>query len=117
MGAGLVLVKPWETPDRPPSLTGLSLVSGNEVLQVSWDASPSRDTFQFGYSIRWKRSSQSWDDATTKTLDDSTTSFTITGFTNNTAYDVQIEAHNLGGTSSEVVATATPRTIHSSGIE
>ena len=107
--AGCRLAEPWYTPDPPTSPTGLSLVSGNRSLEVSWDASPSKDTFQFGYSLRWKRSSQSWDDAMTETLDDSTTSYSIAGLSNNTAYDVQIEAHNLGGTSSEVAATATPR--------
>ena len=97
MVAGFALVKPWETPDPPPSPTGLSLVAGDGVLAVSWDASPSKDTFQFEYLLRWKRSSQSWADATIKTLGDSTTSYTITGLVNDTAYDVQIEAQNLGG--------------------
>ncbi len=107
--AGCRLAEPWYTPDPPTSPTGLRLVPGNRSLEVSWDGSPSKDTFQFGYSLRWKRSSQSWDDATTAALDDSTTSYRITGLSNSTAYDVQIEAHNLGGTSSEVAATATPR--------
>ena len=111
MVAGFVLVKPWETPDVPPSPTGLSLVAGDEVLAVSWDASPSKDTFQFEYLLHWKRSSQSWDDATTKKLGDSTTTYTITGLTNDTAYNVRIEAQNLGGSSREVEATATPRAV------
>ena len=117
MVVGFVLVQPWETPDVPPSPTGLSLVAGDEVLQVSWDESPSKDTFQFEYLLRWKRSSQPWDDATIKKLGDSTTSYTITGLVNDTAYDVRIEAQNLGGDSAAVEASATPRADHRSGIE
>ncbi len=109
MVAGFFFVRPWETPDPPRTPTGLSLASGNEVLVVSWDPSPSRDTFQFEYLLRWKRSSQSWDDATTKKLGDSTTTYTITGLTNDTAYNVWIEAQNLGGDSAAVEASATPR--------
>ena len=111
MVVGFVLVQPWETPDVPPSPTGLSLVVGDEVLAVSWDASPSKDTFQFEYLLRWKRSSQSWDDATRRTLGDSTTSYTITGLTNDTAFNVRIEAQNLGGDSAAVEASATPRAV------
>ncbi len=107
--AGCNLAKPWYTPDVPPTPTGLSLVSGDASLVVSWDPSPSRDTFQFEYRLRWKRSSQSWDDATTKKLGDSTTTYTITGLTNDTAYNVWIEAQNLGGDSAAVEASATPR--------
>ncbi len=101
-------VESWYTPDRPLTPTGLALVAGDESLEVLWDASPSKDTFEFGYELRWKRSTQAWNDANTKTLSDSTTSYRITGLTNNTAYNVTIEAHNLGGTSSEATATATP---------
>ena len=109
--AGCRLAESWYTPDVPPTPTGLSLVSGDMSLVVSWDASPSKDTFQFEYLLHWKRSSQSWDDATTKKLGDSTTTYTITGLTNDTAYNVRIEAQNLGGSSREVEATATPRAV------
>ena len=101
-------VESWYTPDPPFAPTGLVLAAGDESLDVSWDASPSKDTFEFGYELRWKRSVQSWKDTNKKKLSDSTTSYRITGLTNNTAYDVTIEAYNLGGTSSEVTATATP---------
>ena len=109
--AGCTAAEPWYTPDVPPSPTGLSLVAGDESLAVSWDASPSKDTFQFEYLLRWKLSSQSWDDATRRTLGDSTTAYTITGLVNDTAYDVQIEAQNLGGDSAAVEASATPRAV------
>ena len=105
----VTLAKPWHTPDAPPQPTGLSLVSGDGSLHVSWDASPSRDTFRFGYDLRWKRSTQSWDDATIKKLGDSVTSYRITGLTNGIVYDVHFRARNLGGTSASVVASATPQ--------
>ena len=105
----VTLARPWHTPDAPPQPTGVTLVPSDGSLQVSWDASPSRSTFQFGYKLFWKRSSQSWGDATTKQLDDSATSYTITGLSNGIVYDMQFRAHNLGGTSASVVASATPQ--------
>ena len=105
----VTLAKPWHTPDAPPPPTGLSLVSGDKSLQVSWDASPSKDTFRFGYQLFWKRSTQAWGDATTKKLGDSVTSYRITGLTNGIVYDIQFRAHNLGGTSATVTASATPQ--------
>ena len=103
------LAEPWYTPDAPPRPTGLRLLPANRSIQVSWNPSPSRHTFRFGYDLRWKRSTQSWDDATIKKLGDSVTSYRITGLTNGTVYNVRLEAHNLGGDSADVTATATPR--------
>ena len=100
---------PWYTPDAPLKPTGLTLVSRNRSLNVFWDASPSRHTFRFGYDLSWKRSSQSWDDATKKALGDSVTSYRITGLSNGTVYNVRLEARNLGGDSSDAIASATPR--------
>ena len=105
----VTLAKPWHTPDAPLQPTGLTLVSDDGSLQVSWDASPSRGTFRFGYLLRWKSSTQSWDDATIKKLGDSATSYMITGLTNGTVYNVLLNAHNLGGYSTEVTAIATPQ--------
>ena len=105
----VTLAKPWHTPDAPPQPTGLTLVSDDGSLQVSWDASPSKDTFRFGYQLFWKRSTQAWGDATTKKLGDSVTSYRITGLTNGIVYDIQFRAHNLGGTSATVTASATPQ--------
>ena len=105
----VTLAKPWYTPDAPLQPTGLRLVSDDGSLQVSWDASPSRHTFRFGYELSWKRSTQSWDDATTKDFGDSVTSYRITGLTNGTVYNVRLEAHNLGGNSSDAIAFATPQ--------
>ena len=105
----VTLAKPWHTPDAPPQPTGVTLVPVNGSIQVSWDASPSRNTFQFGYDLRWKPASQAWDDATTIKLGDSVTSYRITGLTNDTVYNVELEAHNLGGTSKEVTASTTPQ--------
>ena len=105
----VTLAKPWHTPDAPLQPTGLRLVSDDGSLNVSWDASPSRHTFRFGYELSWKRSTQSWDDATTKDFGDSVTSYRITGLTNGTVYNVRLEAHNLGGNSSDAIAFATPQ--------
>ena len=103
---------PASAPD-PPS--GLSVAAGDKQIAVSWSASATTPVDGFGYRVRWKLATQTWDDV--RDWDhmedlqhgvDLATSWTITGLANGSAHDVRVAAYNTVGFSVWVTAQATP---------
>ena len=82
------------TPDAP---TNLTLTRGNTQIEVTW-VIPSNNggSAVTGYSVQYKAGTSSvWLDTTHSGTG---TSFTITGLTNGTEYDVRVAAINAAGT-------------------
>ena len=121
-------VSPWSTsslgtPVRPTTTPGAptspSVSPGNAQLVVSWSA-PAGNVVATGYDVRHITSSSSdKSDGNWTVIPDAWTSndgaltYTITGLTNGTQYDVQVRADNgnTGAWSNTVVQT--PRTVPS----
>ena len=74
-------------------VTGVTVTSGNARLVVNWAAVDNAT----GYKVQWKSGSQSYDTTRQATITPgTTTSHTITGLTNGTAYTVQVTATRTG---------------------
>ena len=97
------------TDDDPGPPTGLGVAAGDAQLALSWTAptdtgAPSASLS--GYDIQYKTSTAAvW---LTKTHTGTTTSTTITGLVNGTAYDMQVRAKNSSGVSEWVSGSGTP---------
>ena len=107
--ADTVTATPIAVPDAP---TGLAGTAGDAQVALSWD-DPS-DTSITGYEYRvgttatdgtvtW---SPDWTDIANS--DDQTTSYTVTGLTNGTAYTFEVRAVNASGDGAATSTTATP---------
>jgi hypothetical protein len=97
---------PMATPDAP---TGLSAISGNGHVLLSWTApANSGESFIDGYKV--------YQDGVEVTDLGASTFITITGLTNNHTYSFTVAAHNAlnnfkeGSQSSSVLATPIPET-------
>ncbi len=109
---------PAKVPDAPsvPSLT-----VGNQQLSVSWTAPDANGADISDYDVQYRACTAtpksctssptwgSWTDRTGETTSDTATKVTVTGLTNDTAYQVQVRAANSVGDSSwSASAKATP---------
>ncbi len=92
----------------PGQVTGLAAAAGNTSVTLSWN-DPNNAAIA-GYEYR-RKSGGAYGAWTAMTgADASTTGYTVSGLTNNTAYTFQVRASNMGGVglaSSEVSATPT----------
>ncbi len=99
----------------PGSVSGLSASAGVGEIAVSWTASATTPGAGFGYRVQWMSGAQSW--AESEAADqfedlehgsDLATSYTISGLSGGSAYDVRVAAFNAEGFSDWVSGTATP---------
>ena len=77
----------------PGQVTGVEVTPGTGRLKVDWNAVTNAD----GYKVQWKSGTETFTSAAANSREatvtsGSTTSHTITGLTNGTAYDVQVIA-------------------------
>ena len=118
-----------ETPSAPASgtpvavpgqVTGVRITPGTGRLTVAWDTATDADVYTDadGYKVQWKSRAETFADAATAGREatvssGSTTSHTITGLTNGTAYDVQVIATRTnaedGTPSAPASGTPSPR--------
>ena len=118
-----------ETPSAPASgtpvavpgqVTGVRITPGTGRLTVAWDTATDADVYTDadGYKVQWKSGAETFADAATAGREatvssGSTTSHTITGLTNGTAYDVQVIATRTnaedGTPSAPASGTPSPR--------
>ncbi len=91
----------------PAAPTGLMARAGDARVTLTWD-DPDNDSIT-GYEYQQRTSGGSWGGWTDFTSDADTTTLTVTGLTNGTAYEFQLRAVNTSGASaaSETVS-ATP---------
>ena len=89
----------------PPSVpTGLAATPDDEELDVSWTASTPDGQAISQYRVRHRTGGGSWTSNTT-----TSTSYTITGLTNGTSYEVQVRAESSAGNSDYTASvTASP---------
>ncbi len=97
----------------PSPASGLSASAGAGQIVVSWSASATTPADGFGYRVQWKLSTQAWGGAAVQSEDldhgsDLATSYTITGLSGGSAYDVRVAAFNDQGVSTWADGTATP---------
>ena len=89
--------------DKPSTPEAPTLVSGNASLAVSWTAPASNGSNITGYKVRWcgGENASCYDDTSTdwKQKNSSTTSTSVSGLTNGTAYRVKVRASNAAGDS------------------
>ena len=86
---------------RPPP--GITVTPGNGSLAVAWSA-PTGGTTPDGYELQWKLETAGTYQSHTLTG----TSYTITGLTNGSAYDVRVRSTHTAGNSAWVVSEGTP---------
>ena len=98
-------IAPATVPSAP---TGLTATPGNANILLSWTTSPNGGAVITDYIIQYKvKNAISWSTFSDGT--NTTTSATVTGLTNGTAYQFRISAVNSAGTSPvSIVASATP---------
>ena len=96
---------PPPPPQPPPRPDAPTVTPGNRRLGVTWDA-VARAT---QYQVRWRETgTASWSDDDISTWR-SSRNRTLTGLTNGTSYDVQVQARNSAGPSPwSPTATGTP---------
>ncbi|MGA2837772.1 MAG: fibronectin type III domain-containing protein [Acidimicrobiales bacterium] len=97
-------VTPSTVPDAP---TGVSGTAGDQSATVSWTAGGDEGSAITGYTVT------ATGDGTNETCSSATTSCTVTGLTNGTAYTFTVTAANVNGTSAPSVASTpvTPSTV------
>ena len=104
-----VSARPRTVPDKPsPTLT-----AAHEKITASWSAPATNGSKITSYKVRHRqKSTTNW--TTSSALGKTTTSYEITGLTNGTEYEVQVQATNAAGDSgySDSVK-AKPRTVPS----
>ena len=104
-----VSAKPRTVPDKPsPTLT-----AADEKLTASWSHPATNGSNLTGYKVRHRQTgTTTW--TTSSALSETATSYEITGLTNGTEYEVQVQATNAAGDSgySDSVK-AKPRTVPS----
>ena len=97
-------------PGHPPTAPrNLSLMAGDGEIQVSWDAPQNLGKPEIaGYTVWYREDGQ---DAWTEhgTMATSAASATITGLTNGTRYEVEVEVSNQHGTAVSETKGATPK--------
>ncbi len=96
---------------QPPAAAGAStLTVWNESLTVAWTAPAANGAAITDYDVQYRACTATpkdctgndpawgaWTDRTGETTADTATSVTLTGLTNNTAYQVQVRAANFAG--------------------
>ncbi len=81
----------------PEAPTGLSVEGGNEQLTLSWD--DPADASITGYQFRQRQGTGDWGDWTAMSgVGATTTTYTVTGLTNDVEYHFRIRAVNADGT-------------------
>ena len=99
----------------PEPASGLSASAGAGRIVVAWSASATVPAAGFGYRVQWLSGSQTWAESEAadqfedlKHGSDLATSYTITGLSGGSAYDVRVAAFNADGFSDWVSGQATP---------
>ena len=111
-----VRVTTWRAPFKP---TGVSAVAGKNKLDVSWPVASNLA----GYKIRWRTQAVGTGQPGAWNHDDvdadTDSGHTITGLTNNTAYEIQVQALNGINPGSEWsdIVTGTPSTPKPSAVK
>ena len=114
-GTGAWATATFTAPSTPHWPLNIAAASGDASLAVSWDP-PSSTGYPgatiTGYSVRWRALPEDpccpWADAVGRDVGD-VGSYTITGLTNNQAYEVQVSARNgLGSGLWSQTVLATP---------
>ena len=105
-GSGIVIVS--YTPVKPDAPTSLLATAGNAQVSLSWTAPVSSGAADItDYVVEYQPSGGSWTTFSDGTS--TTTSATVTGLTNGTAYDFRVSATSAAGTgNASSTATATP---------
>ena len=106
--------KATPTPQKPDKPAAPTLSHGNASLSVSWSAPANNGASITDYDVQYRACTYStdltcsdsstatwgnWTDRTGETTSDTTTSATLSGLTNGTAYQVQVRAANSVGES------------------
>ena len=106
--------KATPTPQKPDAPAAATLTHGNTSLSVSWTAPAGNGASISDYDVQYRACTLStdltcsnsssatwgsWTDRTGETSSDLTTSATLSGLTNGTAYQVQVRAANSVGES------------------
>ena len=95
------------TAQSPSAPAAPTVTSANASLSLSWDAPASNGADISGYAVQWKSGAQNFSSA--RQAASASTSFTITGLTNDTTYTVRLRATNSVGDSGwSSTATGTP---------
>ncbi len=123
IGVACLNIKEWlETTDSddddssqsvPAPASGLSASAGAGQIAVSWTASTTTPADGFGYRVQWKLTTQTWAEAAVQIADldhgsDLAPSYTVTGLSNGSAYDVRVAVFNDNGVSDWISDQATP---------
>ena len=115
--------KATPTPQKPDAPAAPTLTAKNQGLDVSWTAPADNGASISDYDVQYRACTKSadltcasdptwgsWNNRTGETTGDTATSVTITGLTNETAYQVRVRAGNSVGDSpwSQESAKAAP---------
>ena len=98
------------TPGRAPAApTGLTATSQSETITVTWGMpADTGGTNITGYQVRYRVSGGGWTSWTTVGGGASATSYTLTGLTNGTGYEIAVRAVNAVGAGASDSVEATP---------
>ena len=110
-GVGPVSDEVAATPVTPPAQpTGLTATPGHESVVLAWTNPNNATIDMWQYARKDTGNYGLWTDMTDSTA--TTTSYTVTGLTNDTAYTFKIRAVNSSGNGAEsATASATPRAV------
>ena len=91
--------------DLPGAPLNLSATAGDAAVMFTWGEPPGNGAPITAYRIRYKvGAATAWEDWVTVT----TLSATVTGLTNDTSYDFEVQAQNSAGWSASAEVSATP---------